>query len=90
MSFVKALANDSDSLISMPRWDRGAFVSRDLEAVMGKIVLPFSMVLAERQTRLGQFRRSLRRQHQELFDELSFRHSISNAGQVYEFDDRLL
>ena len=37
---------------------------------MGKIVLPFSMVLAERQTRLGQFRRSLRRQHPELFDEL--------------------
>jgi hypothetical protein len=37
---------------------------------MGRTVLPFSMVLAEQQKRLGQFRRSLRKQDQELFDEL--------------------
>ena len=37
---------------------------------MGRTVLPFSMVLAEQQKRLGQFRRTLRKQDQELFDEL--------------------
>jgi hypothetical protein len=37
---------------------------------MGRTVLPFSMVLAEQQKRLGHFRRSLRKQDQELFDEL--------------------
>jgi hypothetical protein len=37
---------------------------------MGRTVLPFSMVLAEQQKRLAQFRRSLRKQDQELFDEL--------------------
>ena len=37
---------------------------------MGRTVLPFSMVLAEQQKYLGQFRRSLRKQDQELFDEL--------------------
>jgi hypothetical protein len=37
---------------------------------MGRTVLPFSMVLAEQHKRLGQFRRSLRKQDQELFDEL--------------------
>lgn len=37
---------------------------------MGRTVLPFSMVLAEQQKRLGQFRRSLRKQDQALFDEL--------------------
>jgi len=37
---------------------------------MGRTVLPFSMVLAEQQQRLGQFRRTLRKQDQELFDEL--------------------
>ena len=37
---------------------------------MGRTVPPFSMVLAEQQKRLGQFRRSLRKQDQELFDEL--------------------
>ncbi len=37
---------------------------------MGRTVLPFSMVLAEQQKRLGQFRRSLRKRDQELFDEL--------------------
>ena len=33
---------------------------------MGRTVLPFSMVLAEQQKRLGQFRRTLRKQDQEL------------------------
>ena len=37
---------------------------------MGRTVLPFSMVLAEQEKRLSQFRRSLRKQDQELFDEL--------------------
>jgi hypothetical protein len=37
---------------------------------MGKTVLPFGMVLADQQKRLGQFRRSLSKQDQELFDEL--------------------
>jgi FKBP-type peptidyl-prolyl cis-trans isomerase (trigger factor) len=37
---------------------------------MGRTVLPFSMVLAEQQQRLSQFRRTLRKQDQELFDEL--------------------
>ena len=37
---------------------------------MGRTVLPFSMVLADQQKRLGQFRRALRKQDQELFDEL--------------------
>lgn len=37
---------------------------------MGRTVLPFSMVLAEQQKRLGHFRRTLRKQDQELFDEL--------------------
>ena len=37
---------------------------------MGRTVLPFSMVLAEQQKRLAQFRRSLRKQDQELFDEI--------------------
>ncbi len=37
---------------------------------MGRTVLPFSIVLGEQQKRLGQFRRSLRKQDQELFDEL--------------------
>src|SRR5512145_2631903 len=37
---------------------------------MGRTVLPFSTVLAEQRKRLGQFRRSLRKQDQELFDEL--------------------
>jgi hypothetical protein len=37
---------------------------------MGRTVLPFSMVLADQQKRLGQFRRTLRKQDQELFDEL--------------------
>jgi hypothetical protein len=37
---------------------------------MGRTVLPFSMVLAKQQKRLAQFRRSLRKQDQELFDEL--------------------
>jgi hypothetical protein len=37
---------------------------------MGRTVLPFSMVLAEQQKRLAEFRRSLRKQDQELFDEL--------------------
>jgi hypothetical protein len=37
---------------------------------MGRTVLPFSMILAEQQKRLSQFRRSLRKQDQELFDEL--------------------
>jgi hypothetical protein len=37
---------------------------------MGRTVLPVSMVLAEQQKRLGQFSRSLRKQDQELFDEL--------------------
>lgn len=37
---------------------------------MGRTLLPFSKVLAEQQTRLSKFRRSLRKQDQELFDEL--------------------
>jgi hypothetical protein len=37
---------------------------------MGRTVLPFSMVLAEQQKRFGPFRRTLRKQDQELFDEL--------------------
>ena len=37
---------------------------------MGRTVLPFSMVLAEQQQRLNKFRRTLRKQDQELFDEL--------------------
>ncbi|MBS1789706.1 MAG: hypothetical protein JST85_18420 [Acidobacteria bacterium] len=37
---------------------------------MGRTVLPFSMVLAEQQQRLSQFRRTLRKKDQELFDEL--------------------
>jgi len=37
---------------------------------MGRTVTPFSMDLAEQQKRLGHFRRSLRKQDQELFDEL--------------------
>lgn len=37
---------------------------------MGRTLLPFSNVLAEQQSRLGKFRRSLRKQDQELFDEL--------------------
>ena len=37
---------------------------------MGRTVLPFSMVLADQQKRLGHFRRTLRKQDQELFDEL--------------------
>ncbi len=37
---------------------------------MGRTLLPFSNVLAEQQTRLAKFRRSLRKQDQELFDEL--------------------
>jgi hypothetical protein len=37
---------------------------------MGRTVPPFSMVLAEQQQRLGQFRRTLRKQDRELFDEL--------------------
>ncbi len=36
---------------------------------MGRTVLPFSMVLADQQRRLNQFRRTLRKQDQELFDE---------------------
>ncbi|MFN0085002.1 MAG: hypothetical protein ACKVX9_06410 [Blastocatellia bacterium] len=37
---------------------------------MGRTLLPFSNVLAEQQQRLSKFRRSLRKQDQELFDEL--------------------
>lgn len=37
---------------------------------MGRTLLPFSNVLAEQQQRLGKFRRSLRKEDQELFDEL--------------------
>jgi len=37
---------------------------------VGRTLLPFSNVLAEQQSRLGKFRRSLRKQDQELFDEL--------------------
>lgn len=37
---------------------------------MGRTVQPFSMVLAEQQKRFGNFRRTLRKQDQELFDEL--------------------
>jgi hypothetical protein len=37
---------------------------------MGRTVSPFSMVLAEQQKRLSKFRRTLRKQDQELFDEL--------------------
>jgi polyhydroxyalkanoate synthesis regulator phasin len=37
---------------------------------MGRTVLPFSLVLAEQQQRLNKFRRTLRKQDQELFDEL--------------------
>ncbi len=37
---------------------------------MGRTLLPFSNILAEQQTRLAKFRRSLRKQDQELFDEL--------------------
>ena len=37
---------------------------------MGRTVLPFSMVLAEQRQRLSKFRRTLRKQDQELFDEL--------------------
>ena len=37
---------------------------------MGRTVLPFSIVLSEQQQRLSQFRRTLRKQDQELFDEL--------------------
>jgi hypothetical protein len=37
---------------------------------MGRTVLPFSMVLADQKQRWGPFRRSLRKQDQELFDEL--------------------
>jgi len=37
---------------------------------MGRTVLPFSMVLEEQRKRLSQFRRTLRKRDQELFDEL--------------------
>ena len=37
---------------------------------MGRTVLPFSNVLSEQQQRLSQFRRTLRKQDQALFDEL--------------------
>ncbi len=37
---------------------------------MGRTVLPFSMVLAEQQQRLSKFRRTLRKQDQEFFDEI--------------------
>jgi hypothetical protein len=37
---------------------------------MGRTVSPFSIVLAEQQQRLSKFRRTLRKQDQELFDEL--------------------
>jgi hypothetical protein len=37
---------------------------------MGRTVSPFSMVLAEQQKRLSKFRRTLRKQDQDVFDEL--------------------
>lgn len=37
---------------------------------MGRTVLPFSAVLTAQQQRLKAFRRTLRKQDQELFDEL--------------------
>ena len=37
---------------------------------MGRTVIPFSNVLSEQQQRLAAFRRTLRKQDQELFDEL--------------------
>jgi hypothetical protein len=37
---------------------------------MGRTVSPFSMVLAEQQKRQSKFRRTLRKQDQDVFDEL--------------------
>jgi hypothetical protein len=49
---------------------------------MGRTVLPFSMVLAEQQKRLGQFRRALRKHDQELFDELFERARLHTQAAV--------
>jgi hypothetical protein len=51
---------------------------------MGRTVLPFSVVLAEQQKRWGQFRRSLRKQDQELFDELFERARLHVQAAVQE------
>ncbi|MCG3159084.1 MAG: hypothetical protein JMDDDDMK_00060 [Acidobacteria bacterium] len=37
---------------------------------MGRTVSPYSIVLADQQKRLSKFRRTLRRQDQELFDDI--------------------
>lgn len=37
---------------------------------MGRTVEPYSIVLADQQKRLSKFRRTLRKQDQELFDEI--------------------
>ncbi|HKQ72337.1 MAG TPA: hypothetical protein VJ810_01320 [Blastocatellia bacterium] len=37
---------------------------------MGRTVSPYSIVLADQQKRLSKFRRTLRKQDQELFDEI--------------------
>ncbi len=49
---------------------------------MGRTVPPFSMVLADQQKRLGQFRRALRKQDQELFDELFERARLHTQAAV--------
>jgi len=51
---------------------------------MGRTVLPFSVVLAEQKQRWGPFRRSLRKQDQELFDELFERARLHVQASVQE------
>jgi hypothetical protein len=51
---------------------------------MGRTVQPFSVVLAEQQKRWGPFRRSLRKEDQELFDELFERARLHVQASVQE------